>query len=409
MIERQLKEITEEVLRELISEGASEGKTLEFKRSLSVDEPEGKLKFLRGIASFANASGGDMVFGIVASKEGKAENLVRLENFNPDRDVLRLRDIIRMNVEPRGVFFDLQPVELAAGGYALVIRIQKSWAGAHFVTQAGDLKFFTRDHGGRRPMDIPEIRNAFTLAEGVVERINRFRLERTSSIIAEETPQPLLPGGRIVLHLCPLSSFQPGKRCNLSVLPGHLYPIYSESCDGRYDLEGYYSYRSLPREETSTGYTLVSHSGWIEAVDSSWLRYRHEAVHPLLPNQSPPKDVVYTRTIERELMQTLTNYFATLKLIGADAPAIVMLSFINVRGFLVDLDDSVACNSARRIARDNLLIPGSLVESLDVELSDRTKVNALDVMRPMFDALWNACGLPRSRNFDKGGNWYQRP
>lgn len=30
------------------------------------------------------------------------------------------------------------------------------------------------------------------------------------------------------------------------------------------------------------------------------------------------------------------------------------------------------------------------------------------ILRPIFDAVWNAAGWPRSMNYDEQGNWSQR-
>ncbi|MEI9898702.1 MAG: hypothetical protein WDN28_33795 [Chthoniobacter sp.] len=71
MIERDLKDISEVDLQDLISQGAGEGKTLEFKRELDITNPDSKLKFLRGIASFANASEATWFLGWRQTKRGR--------------------------------------------------------------------------------------------------------------------------------------------------------------------------------------------------------------------------------------------------------------------------------------------------------------------------------------------------
>ena len=38
-----------------------------------------------------------------------------------------------------------------------------------------------------------------------------------------------------------------------------------------------------------------------------------------------------------------------------------------------------------------------MIESFDFESSK--------VMKPIFDAVWNACGYPGSQNYDDSGNW----
>ncbi|MEM7557457.1 MAG: hypothetical protein AAF378_25920 [Cyanobacteria bacterium P01_A01_bin.84] len=49
------------------------------------------------------------------------------------------------------------------------------------------------------------------------------------------------------------------------------------------------------------------------------------------------------------------------------------------------------------IDRNNLLMPEVMVENFNFEPSK--------VLKPIFDAVWNACGYPGSRNYDDSGNW----
>ncbi len=49
------------------------------------------------------------------------------------------------------------------------------------------------------------------------------------------------------------------------------------------------------------------------------------------------------------------------------------------------------------IDRDILLLPEIVIESYDVI--------AEDILRPCFDSIWNACGFPRSPNYDDTGEW----
>jgi len=49
------------------------------------------------------------------------------------------------------------------------------------------------------------------------------------------------------------------------------------------------------------------------------------------------------------------------------------------------------------IDRDILLLPEVLVDEFSAETPQ--------VLRPAFDALWQACGFERSQNYDASGNW----
>ena len=49
------------------------------------------------------------------------------------------------------------------------------------------------------------------------------------------------------------------------------------------------------------------------------------------------------------------------------------------------------------IDRDTVILPDAVIESLDVNVSQ--------ALKPIFDAVWNACGFPCSFNYDKDGQW----
>jgi hypothetical protein len=49
------------------------------------------------------------------------------------------------------------------------------------------------------------------------------------------------------------------------------------------------------------------------------------------------------------------------------------------------------------IDKDVLLLPESLIETYDTEPKE--------ILKPMFDLIWNTCGFNGSFNFDENGNW----
>ena len=397
MIERDLKDITESDLNNLKANSVREGKTIEYKAEVNLSGSDQIRKFLASIASFANASGGDLVFGIEAL-DGEPVALRPLTGFNPDQDVLRMRDLMNAHIEPKVFTVDFKPVDLSGGGFALVVRVRKTWTGAHMVTFNNDSRFYTRDQGGRRTMDVSEVRSAFTFAESLMERVNRLRLERLANITAEETPCPLLGKSCLVVHLIPLRSLAPGFQANLSALVHKtelLRPIASNSWGLAYDFDGVFV-RGGSSNERAGGYIYVLKNGIIEVVDNLLLRGTQN-------NETYIPSIAW----EQELLARLPNWFSALKQIGADPPVFVMLSLLGVRGYFMWVGPNIA--RGQRISRDQLLVPGILVESLDVQASDRsTKHNAVDIMRPLFDAVWHACGFSHSHNFYGDGSWGAR-
>ena len=391
MIERELKDIAEADLQRLIADPVREGKTIEYKVELNLKTDDAKRKFLAGIASFANAAGGDMVLGIKTDSMDKALPIALqpLAGFNPDADVLMLQEIIRRHIEPKVFTLDFHPVPIT-GGWALVIRIRKTWAGAHMVTYNDDFRFYTRHQGGRRPMDVPEIRSAFTLAETTMEKINRFRLERLANILAGETPVTLGGKAIIVLHLCPLRSFDPAYQVNLAPLrkPPHGLPLlYRHATSRGDDFDGYLA--AHRPDGISSGFTYAFKTGCLEAVDTGILEPRQEGELSIPSGVFDPKLVEQTAAL-----------FSTLKILGAEPPVVLMLSILRTKGYSFLLGPRYDTYGTKPINRDQLLLPAVIVEDFAPSI-----VNAATFLRPLLDSVWNACGYERSLNFDSDGKW----
>lgn len=151
--------ISVDMLRSLIESEIAEGQTIEFKQLIDVTDANAKKKLSAEIASFANASGGDIVFGI-DEKEGKASTLIPLVEFDPDKTELQLRQIFDSNIEPPVPGLQFCPVEVGPNKFALVLRIPRSWARPHALL--GEFpQFMVRDENRRRAFTLRELREAF--------------------------------------------------------------------------------------------------------------------------------------------------------------------------------------------------------------------------------------------------------
>ena len=108
MIGKSIDKITEEDLQDLIDNSVLERKTIEYKQSLPSNSDSAKKEFLADVSSFANASGGDLIYGIIEDRNtGLPETLDGLAIDNVDQEILRLDSMIRDGIEPRllGVMF----------------------------------------------------------------------------------------------------------------------------------------------------------------------------------------------------------------------------------------------------------------------------------------------------------------
>jgi predicted HTH transcriptional regulator len=171
MIEKPIDEITKADIESLIADAVREGRAIDYKRDWPGDTPDDRKELLADFSSFANASGGELLFG-VEEKDGipiKAEGL----SGSIDEGILRIENIVRDGIQPRIPGIKIRPVEGFSKGPVLVVKIPKSWNSPHMVDFRNASRFFTRNSAGKYQMDVTEIRSAFLMSEEIPERMRR--------------------------------------------------------------------------------------------------------------------------------------------------------------------------------------------------------------------------------------------
>ncbi len=388
-LEKPLDSITEEDLKQLIENQVLEKKRLDYKVSLPLTADADKKEFLADVSSFANSSGGDIIYGISQDNTtGFPSELVGIDSENIDKEILRLESIIREGIEPRIPSTAFQPIKLANAKVVLILRVQKSWASPHRIKFKEDHRFYARATNGKYKLDVTELRNAFTLRESLNEKINRFREDRVAKLFANETPVPFYSNAKIVLHLIPLSSFNPSTVYDLVKIAPQLAlyePMYTRGWNHRYNLDGLLAY-SVGQNELSHSYTQLYRNGIMEIVEGLMLKPDKAKLIP---------SIAY----EQEILREFPKYLSALKFLDVELPIVIFLSLVDVRGYLMAVD-TFFHGERYAIDRDVLLLPEAIVESFEIEPQT--------IFKPAFDAIWNACGFASSLNYNDKGEWKPR-
>jgi hypothetical protein len=139
-------------------------------------------------------------------------------------------------------------------------------------------------------------------------------------------------------------------------------------------------YNIISEDGTSSSYVQIFRNGAIEAVDC---------------------DIVFNKKIspgyEKILICALKRFLEFQKNLGVEPPIIIMLSLLGVANRTIEVHAPFGNRKPHQIDRDVLLVPEVMIESFDCKPSE--------VMKPIFDAIWNAAGWPRSQNYNEKGEW----
>lgn len=371
MIRRPLADVQESDLVALIENEVAEGRTIEYKRDLPAETREGRSEFMSDVLSFANSSGGDLIFGI-EELSGVPTALVGVDVSDPDALGLRFENICRDNIEPRIQPLQCRALKLASGRCVVIVRVAQSWQAPHRNRQSG--AFPARNSRGKYPMDVAELRSAFLNNANLEQRVRQFRDNRANVIDSDLAPRPLRAGIAICLHIVPIESMLGERRLDLNSNSDLLYKFRPMGNISGYDigvnLEGAVAYSS-----SGTTYTQLFRTGQVEAVF-------------VYPERAGQPKALYGN-FEPQVRVAASTYLDQLRSLEFGGPVALMLSIYRANGSYLHVD-SMSALDATVLKPDTLHTPEALVhESSDLE-------HHLD---GLFEVVWNAYGKIRPRGW----------
>lgn len=161
-------------------------RTFEFlEASDKIQKAKGKDEFRNDVCAFANADGGELIFGIT-EKNGVASKIIPIQIDNVDRFELELRNIL-LPIQPSvpGVEFSFIPAE---DGYVIVVRIEKGIFKPYMTVEDQTIcRFFVRRGNRKEAMSYSEISNSFLRTASLSAEMKRFRAERIADLLEDNT------------------------------------------------------------------------------------------------------------------------------------------------------------------------------------------------------------------------------
>lgn len=355
---------------------------IEYKEDWSTNGNSWKGPVLKAICAFANTGDGDLIIGIKETGDGKAEEVVGVETDNIDNKTNDLQNIIRDGLEPELSVFQVKSIPIEGNKHVFVVRVHKSWNAPH--RSKADWKFYRRDSGQSNPMNIDEVRNAFTRHDQIIQSIRKYISDRIDIILKNGTPLPLESPVSIVLHIVPFESQLVQNKIDIQQAYNSSSRYFMPIGGGgsmMYDLDGILSY-GMSSKNKCYKYTQVFRSGAIEILDN--IGYKSE------------EKTIGSVAFEKDVLEIFPRVLDGLNLLGVGFPYIVSLSFININGFGLAVD--------RRSRRNpDLIWSESILRIPEVEINSAGDPDVL--LKPVFDMLWNAYGYKGSLNYNENGRW----
>jgi hypothetical protein len=386
MIHKPIDKITKADIESLMSTKERESRTLEYKLKLPGPSDDDRREFLADVSAFANAAGGDILYGISES-EGEPDGIPGLSKIDVDKEKLRLGEMIRSGIHPRINGFHIQELP-GFENQVLLLRIPQSLNAPHMVTYKNLSRFFTRNSSGKHQLDVTEIRNAFELSGTVIQRLQNFRAERLAKIVAGETPVDMPADPKLILQIVPLNSFRLNSYIDATLqntILQRLQPIHAADFHRRHNLDGY----------------IISSHGFAGPKFDTYCQFHRngtvESVYARLVVLHGERRDIAPIHVETNVLHQIKQYLDGLRQIGVPLPLFVMLSMTGVKGIPFIQSEWAIQIEPTPIDRDTVLLPDVLVESYDVEIEQ--------LMQPVFDAMWNAAGFERCLNYDDKGKY----
>ncbi len=377
----------------LRTDGIREGRQLEYKEALPGNSDDDKREFLADVTSFANAAGGDLIFGVRERRDtdgkptGEIDAIVGLEGLNLDAERLRLESMIKDGVAPRVPPVTFHAIPGDRKRPCLLLRVPRSWAGLHMVTYKNLSRFYARTSAGKYQLDVHEIRAGFVAAETAYERLRGFRIDRVAQVLALQTPAPMAEGPKLILHALPINAAEEvwaraqamQELDRINALP----VIGGDSTTWRFNLDGFVIH-TLRDVLSRQCYTQLLRSGGIEAVSGGLLA------------KDERRGGFYPWGMEGRLIGALGRYQEFWQTVGVAPPLLLGLTLAGVKGWRVLRGPDDTWDSDAGFDRD-------IVNPQEAVMSDLT-VPADIVLRPLFDVIWCGGGWPGSPNY-RDGRW----
>lgn len=212
---KHIRDVTSDDLQALKEAQVPESRTIEYKAVLPGRADQDKKEFLADASSFANTSGGVILYGITTKRDGNSdtgipEEITGVGAVNFGEEQRRLNQLLHAGLEPSlASQFEIREVPVkGATGPVVLLGVRQSFVGPHRVAFQGSGKFWRRGEGIKYEPDTRELRRMFLEPKAWLAEASEFRDARIKSVTTEEILGPLTKDLMYFVHVLPLGRLE---------------------------------------------------------------------------------------------------------------------------------------------------------------------------------------------------------
>jgi hypothetical protein len=391
MIQKPFDQIDIADLKQLLENKVPEGKTIEYKAELNISRDAEKKEFLYDLSSFANAIGGDIIFGIAEGAEKGLPGSINGIDVDMDEAILKIESMVRDNISPRILNIAYKSFVLDTGKKVLLIRIPKSLNAPHQVKYQGIERFYSRANNGKYILDVTELRSSFLQTSLITDKIRNFVTDRIAKITADDTPVKLVGNPKILLHIIPLQSISSDRLNSASIEMGRkmLFPLASGGYNERFNLEGVLNFSRPRGAKEDHAYVQIYRSGILETVNADMLA------------EFDGKKLISVEkgsSVEESIIEFITKGLNFLKDNNVNPPLYLFLNLINVKGY------GIGSSRLRQSVFGERGIDRDILQLSEIEVQSYPQ-NIPSLLRDWFEMIWNACGYEKCLSYNSAGEF----
>lgn len=383
--------IQEKDLQDLVLSEQRENLGLDFKQKLPEGE-QARQEVSKDVAAMANASGGNIVYGLAEKEGGVAAKLVSLgEAEGSEKLSAKIQSWVNADISPAVLGVRIKVVPFECGGFALILRIPRSLQSPHAVVGYPDrtvMRYWRRSENQSIPMPEHEIRRTYTSGLDVHKQVDAFRRERIT--FNDGTPFGAYLAGSVRVHafFVPLNGFLSGSL--------YSYADLKVACESLRFAEDSYS-APAPCLEGA-----MRHTGGQVEVWQSWHIHRNGVIewndagtnYQHWPEAGQGRSKLLFPRYEHAIGDRLPDVQDALRKLGLAGPVIFGLSLTDAAGAVV--------YTTRRFLFSSLTCPVSQVHAHSLMLNSVDELVVQNI-KPSLDQIMNAFGLPSSLGYGING------